>query len=437
MVGRTRGYHYRRRADGTKYRVYSGAARKATGRKPKGYTHGRRGSSASYPMDVVMGYGGYRKRGGGKFVTGSSPPEIRNSKGAFIVRHREYIADVASNILFTLGQFPLNPGIATTFPWLSQVAQQFEEWVPRGIIFEFKSLCSDAIVTGTNGSLGSIVFATEYNPLNSVFGSKQEMENYEWATSCKPSVNMIHQVECKKSQNPLPSYFVRNAAVPATADARFYDLGTFCAASVGMQSAGNAIGELWISYEIEFRKPRMNTDLDVVFDHIPITTATTGVTPVRWTGTGGTFPVISTTSTLGGIASQLNPGRYIFPNGNPGLFGARSQTVAIGDVFFVWYAQRYSVAGTDGVTTFTGVGCNITAITPFIGNTVGSVQPVDAVTATETTVMYCACVQITAVDPTSSGATASPSFSLSNTSTANTATVGGDLFVISMPNNLN
>lgn len=66
---------------------------------------------------------------------------------------------------------------------------------------------------------------------------------------------MIHAIECERSQTTLSEQYIRFGAVPAGADPRFYDLGRFSIATVGMQAASVNIGELWVSYDIEFLKP--------------------------------------------------------------------------------------------------------------------------------------------------------------------------------------
>lgn len=283
---RARSYSYARRANGRRYRVYNGG------------------------VPRISGYGAYR--GGGSKIMADGPPSVQNSSSGVIISHREYIGDLNTSQAFTNYAFALNPGLNGTFPWLSEVASNFEEWVPRGIVFQFKSTSSDAVVaTNANAALGTVIMATEYNPYNGAFGSKQQMENYQWAKSCKPSVSMIHGVECKKSKNVLPSYFVRTTAVPANQDQRLYDLGVFQIAAVGMQSNGGACGELWVSYEIEFRKPRMPVGVDgdddgnTNMDHITLynaTLATVGVTPATPFGTSTAIPLYpSQGSSLGGV----------------------------------------------------------------------------------------------------------------------------------------
>lgn len=380
----------------------------------------------------ISGYGAYHASGL-ELALGTDPPSVRNTNSGFIISHREYICDVPASQTFTIGGFSINPGIGISFPWLFQLAQNFEEWVPRGMIFEFKSLSSDAVVaTNANASLGSVIMATEYNPANPAFGSKQQMENYEWATSCKPSHNMLHTIETKKGQNPLGVYYTRNAPVPTGQDPRFFDLGTFYIATQGMQSSGNSIGELWCTYEIEFRKPKINSDLDVLYDHFSISTTLANVTPARPIGNTNPTTVNPTSnSTLKGVltASGAANARYTFPVGQ---FISGKLAINIGDVFMIAWSQRFTNAATDGVTTFTGTGCNITSTTTFEGGTVGQIQPVDAVTATESTVMYMAMVTITAVDP--SPGVQSPFFTWTSTGTQTTPAANGDFWVISMPN---
>ena len=85
-----------------------------------------------------------------------------------------------------------------TYPWLANVAGRFEEYNIEGMLFEYKSMYSDAAVQ-TGGSLGSVIMATSYNAAKPLFASKIEMENYEFAMSAKPSVSMCHPIECARS----------------------------------------------------------------------------------------------------------------------------------------------------------------------------------------------------------------------------------------------
>lgn len=362
---RASGYYYKVNSAGKRYRVY----RKGKGGAPykkRSYNRKRRGR-VDYFGDTIMGYGAYRKGRGGSKVLAGNPPTVQNSSGGFIIRHREYIGDMPSSVAFQNYIFTLNPGLNQTFPWLASLAENFEEWVPRGIIFEYKTTSSDSVVsTNANAGLGTVIMATEYNPYNGAFGNKQQMENYEFAKSCKPSVSMLHAVECSKYKNPMGSYFIRTGDVPSGQDKRLYDLGDFQIAAVGMQSNNTVIGELWCSYEIELRKPRIpagiagrdngNTNVDHFQILAPPYGVASGVTPNTPFGIQA-LPIYPTTkSTLGGVlcggnvpasAMGVSPdtptgsnfaGGFTQLNNAPGLSGTTgSSTGALG----ISYSNTY------------------------------------------------------------------------------------------------
>lgn len=130
----------------------------------------------------------------------------------------------------------------------------------RGLVFEFKTMSSDAVLSsGASSALGTVIFATQYNALDKPFEDKRTMENYEFANSTKPSESMLHPVECKRSQTPVDLLYVRTEELVSTGDLRMYDLGNFSFAVQGCQNAapGQVIGELWCSFEVEFFKPKL------------------------------------------------------------------------------------------------------------------------------------------------------------------------------------
>lgn len=202
---------------------------------------------------------------------GVEPPEIVNNRrtNGILVRHREFIMDITGSINFTLDKLPINPGLVQSFPWLSAIGSSFEEYRLRGLIYEFKSTSSDAVLSAaTNSALGTVVMATQYNSLMPDFPDKKTMENYEFANSGKPSCNLLHPVECKQSINPVQELYVRTGT-PTVGDIRLYDLGNFYLATQGQQANGGVIGELWATFEVEFFKPKLISALgyNLLTDH--------------------------------------------------------------------------------------------------------------------------------------------------------------------------
>lgn len=220
-----------------------------------------------------LGFGAYRLNKN-SIMGGSSVPLIRNSRTGVIIRHKEYIGDIHPSVVFQ-NQLAsaINPGNFNLFPWLSGIANKFEEYEFRGLIFKFKTMSSDTVLaTGANTSLGTVMMGTEYDVLDSPFASKVELLNHQYSSSCKPSENMTHPIECARGKNVATHLFVRDyTALPdlnQTGDPRLYDLGRFQVATQGMQAgltpSQNTLGEIWVSYEVQFWLPKLPEGNDTI-----------------------------------------------------------------------------------------------------------------------------------------------------------------------------
>jgi hypothetical protein len=177
-----------------------------------------------------------------------------NETNSIRIKHMEYIGDVTP----TAGGFQtqyflaINPGLAGSFPWLSNLAQFYEEYRLVQCIFFFKSMVTE----GNSSAGGNIIMATQYNPTNPAFQSKQVMENYDYANSGKVTQEMRHGVECDPSKKGGSDIeYVRVGAISSNQDLKTYDLGTFQLATNGAIANQN-LGELWVEYEVELYTPK-------------------------------------------------------------------------------------------------------------------------------------------------------------------------------------
>lgn len=188
---------------------------------------------------------------------GSSPAMMHSTDDTIIVRHREYVGEVFSSPVagaFTVQNFALQPGNSALFEWLAPIANQFQEWIPMGIVAEFKSN-SGEVVSGPTNALGQVIMATDYNAFNTdPFQNKSQMNNTVYSTNAKITQSFVHAIECDPKKNVMESFFVRAGPVPPGQPPQLYDLGTFAIASHGCQGASQDLGELWFSYEIGLRK---------------------------------------------------------------------------------------------------------------------------------------------------------------------------------------
>lgn len=246
--------------------------------------------------------------------------------------HKEYIQDIKGSNAFAVQQLSLQPGLGTTFPWLAQISDAYEEYRFDGIIFSFKSTYSEFQGGAATGSLGSVIMATNYNANKQPFTDKRAMENYAGATSQNPTVNQVHAVQCSGGETPLKTLWVRTGAPQEDDfDLRLYDLGIFNIATQGMPttSVNQTIGELWVTYQVTFFKPRYRVAGGKT-DHYTLFRDTGAPTLGNITGT------VDASHPFGAIATQINANTPTITSLNPsnGIFGIGT-----------WISQRTENAG--------------------------------------------------------------------------------------------
>jgi hypothetical protein len=191
-------------------------------------------------------------------MMGGGPPAFSPLSSGFRIKHREYIQDIQSSTTFASTAFNINPGLPNLFPWLSSVAQNFEEYRIHGMIFYLNSLSATA-VSSTNTALGLWGAVTVYDPTEPDFTTKQQCENYVGCQTAVPSCSVLHGIECKPNVNVLDRLYVRQGTITDSEDLKFYDVGKTQIFTQGSQAVAT-IGELWISYDIEFMKPKLPTN---------------------------------------------------------------------------------------------------------------------------------------------------------------------------------
>ena len=95
-----------------------------------------------------------------------------------IYSKREYVSEIYGPPLvggvpqpFVLQSFAINPGLEQSFPWLSQIAANFDEYELQQLCFTFKSTTTES-GNQTNGQVGTVIMATNYNAAAANFSEK-------------------------------------------------------------------------------------------------------------------------------------------------------------------------------------------------------------------------------------------------------------------------
>lgn len=290
------------------------------------------------------------------------------------LRHREYLGDIATSSVagdFSNNVFHLNPGLPSTFPYLSQIAQNFDQYIFHGLVFEFVS----SSAASTTGAMGSIIIAADYNPTATAYQSKAQMENSGYAVSTRLDGNIVYGVECAKFENPANGYFVRSGG---TTELLNTDLGTVQVATAPSAAypVNSIVGELWVTYDVELKRPSIN-QLKTGFAHYTRSNYTSATNPL------GTASVIARGA--GALYNFSVTGGFL-----------RFNNVNTGDIFRVtvtWSGATsavlaYPATTLTGCTTIANVygGIAATAVTPAAGTT-------------STAGQWEAYIMVTAIDP--------------------------------------
>jgi len=209
---------------------------------------------------LIRGMGDYEVLGSN--TGGVNQPSFGSTTSTF--RKREFVSKIVSSAAageFKLDKFTINCGDGTCFPWLSGLANNYESWCPKGIIFEYIPT-SGMAVASSNTALGVVVMATQYNPYAVDPNNRVRLEGYPNAVSFAPYQRVCSGVECVPSKRQAETLLIRNSSVgPSTglvidggADTLF-DLGQFFIATEGVQDSAVTLGELWITYDIQLLNP--------------------------------------------------------------------------------------------------------------------------------------------------------------------------------------
>jgi hypothetical protein len=220
------------------------------------------------------------------------------------------------------------------FPWLSQLATNYEQFSFKGLLFEYKTMSGNAL-TSTNTALGTVILATQYNTNDTPFTSKIEMEQYEFAQSVVPSCSIIHPVECAPSETVLSKLYISNPGSTVPGDPRFSNLGTFNLATSGMQAAA-VVGELWVTYHVTFLKPRLAPQ--EYYWHATSNTVSGSYYAAALNliyGEPSSFSV-DPTSSIAIIPSGTTPNLLTFPQGYAGVYFFIISVIGSGGVPSGW-----------------------------------------------------------------------------------------------------
>jgi len=206
-----------------------------------------------------------------------------------IINHKEYITEIVGGVNFTPASFNINPGLSSTFPWLSSVARNFEKYKFRHCNFRYEP---EAATTAPGSVMMSVdIDAADAPPVTKamIMTVKDAQRAPTWS-NCETTI-----------PERVAELFVRTTGNPAGTDIKTYDAGKLTVATQG-QSASGAVGELYVDYCVELHVPQFPpSDIATTTMISNVTTSNTnifGINLVNMTVTGDLDIVGNTSNSL-------------------------------------------------------------------------------------------------------------------------------------------
>jgi len=293
-------------------------------------------------ISVFGGSGDYQELRGhvrsnsllGVITPGSAQiPAMHSTGGSTRVSHRELIGDLPMTAAFTRTSFTVNPTNRLFFPWLANIAEQFQEWAMLGLVVELRST-SSVIAAGTNPGLGTVSAAFQYDVYSNLPTSKIQVANSQYAVSGPPNASLMIPLECDPSENA--SRVLHISQGQSGLDRHFYDFARLDIVTQGAQADFAGAMEVWVTYDVLLIKPDLDPAAEEGGSDLPCCHA-------RLSGTSNTVIMALDTSLY--AQPDFNTARAIF-SGNLVSFPS---TLPVG-----WY--QFTLAFSGAATASLGFG---------------------------------------------------------------------------------
>jgi hypothetical protein len=181
----------------------------------------------------------------------STKPRFSTTARSTVITHRELVKTVVSGPVadaFTTVGFPVNPGMAETFPWLSRLASNYEKYKFHKLVFRY-------VTRAATTDRGGVIMAPDYDAADAPPTTEEQASAYTDAV--ESPVWQSFDVPLRAASQGAK--YVRSGAVVDT-DIKTYDIANFFCATVPATGATDlSIGKLWVEYVVELMIPQLAT----------------------------------------------------------------------------------------------------------------------------------------------------------------------------------
>lgn len=175
----------------------------------------------------------------------------RSSADCQRIVHREKVAKLttpATGVFTVLDQFPLNPGMNKTFPWLSNEAKGWESYRINRMRFIW-------VPTSGTSVAGNIIMGPDYDAADAAPAGETFMSAYsdteEGNVWCRFDTELSRDLLNGESRRK----YIRDGPLADNLDIKTYDSGNFFVCSTDDAAANS--GKLWVEYDIDLYNPQV------------------------------------------------------------------------------------------------------------------------------------------------------------------------------------
>jgi hypothetical protein len=241
------------------------------------------------------------------YSTGQSsvPADIKATRDSCRVVHRELVASISggSTTAFAVAStLALNPGISSTFPWLSSLAVNWEMYRFNRLGVRYYTRCG-------SGTAGSVIMSPDYDAADPAPSTELVASSNMGAVEDAPWKDQFLNLRPAELHALGPKKYVRSVALAANLDLKTYDAGNVFICTVDSAAAAGW-GKIWVEYDVTFYSPQVNPQaINSLFLHVSGVTPTS--TSLMGTQTTESASLVNPAVVSGEVVTFLVAGTYL------------------------------------------------------------------------------------------------------------------------------
>jgi len=174
-----------------------------------------------------------------------------------VIEMREFIGTVLSHKEYHVDSFPVNPADPVSFPWLSQAAQNWDQWKPVFVSYEY--VPTSGTYTTEGSALGTVALYIDYNARGIAPPDKQAFLNNYGVSVGTPASKIAMMCDVRRKNRQMEWYNTHRQG--AEGDPRLNDLGTLHIMTHGQPAAASTaqqpVGDLYVRYKFVLTKAQV------------------------------------------------------------------------------------------------------------------------------------------------------------------------------------